>query len=265
MLPRGTRRLVERAAPKRNKGKIPSGVSVQRLTLSDFQNCTLGVVDGFVCIKSGPFFRVTCDAQMKETLVSSMEFWKKPSGQNLKFRTSSEALLLSDPPSYLPLANAKRLDLESTFGRDVTRTDLFNILLKPSALRPFGDRVVTHCSLPDLTIGLMGAMAHREESVRDALKLTRDVLGSNFVSSGLGSFVVCSNQASLPWGKAERCCCHVIISGDVKIDKRKRCLEARARNSAEGGALKKRSLPLDQGECTGIDAKNKKKAGAVFF
>lgn len=266
ILPRGTRGLVERADSKRSQKKIPSGTSVESLTFSDFQSCTLSGVEGFVCIKPGPFFRVTCDAQMKETLTSSVAFWKKPSGKNFKFRTFSEPLFLSSPPRYLPLENAKRLDVERTFGEDVTHTDLFNILLKPSVRRPFGNRVVTYCTSPDLTIGLMGAVAHSEERFRDALKLTRDVLGSNFTTSGLGSFVVCANQTSLPWGTAERCCCHVTNSGGaVKIDVRKRCLEALARSAKEGSAPLKRARAHDHGESTGADAKKKKKMCTIFF
>lgn len=61
---------------------------------------------------------------MQDTQVSSVEYWEKKSGKNYIFSTCSEPLRVSNPPSYLPLENAKRLDAERFFGYFVAHKDI---------------------------------------------------------------------------------------------------------------------------------------------
>ena len=238
IMPRGTRKLMEKADSRRGARQEPTDIQKERLGTSDFQACTLHGIAGFVCVKAGPFFRITCDSAMKDTLISSVTYWKRRTGINYKFRVVSEPLRLASPPSYLPLENAKCLDVDKTFLQNATHLNIFNAVLRSDARRPFGDRSISYTSVPDVVRGIMGAEAYGTGSLCDTLKLTRDVLGSTFQSTTLGTFVLCANQTTLPWGTARRCCCHVAsYSGSAKLSTIKFCLEK--------SPAKKR--PLDNG------------------
>lgn len=245
-LPQGIRKKIMKADSKIADRQPPA--NAERLEESDFTACMLkrpsgGSTAGYVCTRKGPLFGVTCDSAMVTSL-THVGFWRRLN-QSYNYRVLSEALRLSDPPTFLPLQRVSRLcRTAGVVPGSVTNEELHGILLAEGARRPFGDRPVSFKSAHELTHGLMHATTLTEGCLRGALRLTRDVLGST--QPDIGSFVVCANQETLPWIKVRHCLCHMELGVSLRMEHdlltRPRCTQ-RQREAALPHVGEKRAVP----------------------
>ena len=234
LVPRSTLKQVVSADKRMGAAQLPA--VVRHFYPSDFAPCQItsatGQTSGYIGI-TGPLMGVACDSTVLNRIAVTVIYWQVKGG-DYKFRINTEPLIRDVRSTIFP---ASSISVLSELRGRVRASNSFAIaacLNEGCARRMFGNRFETVKGTSKLIAFLM---SDANFDVPSGLSTTRALLGC-VTHAEKGTFFVCTNQVTIPWGEATKCCCHVKFPNGTsdelkqKFTDRPRCTGGKKRKRA---------------------------------